>query len=209
MAQGYTDFLGSLLGIPQGRGGNSIWDRMKGGTNAAGVSEMSTSLIGDALTRLLSGDLENPLNNSINQAIQTQRSDDIDELRARYNMQGLTYSTPAAYGESEYLARSAPNLLNALGGQQIQALSMILPQLMGLTQMGTPQAQIIQEPSTFQNIVGGITGLAGAAAPFFAPFGLLNKNPLGGGGNSMLPNILTQGLMPQPAAQTQYFAPLR
>jgi hypothetical protein len=56
-----------------------------------------------------------------------------------------------------------------VGGLQNQALGQLLQQYGQAFGLGTPQRQTIQKPSFFQNALGAVTGLAGAAAPFLAP----------------------------------------
>jgi len=76
------------------------------------------------------------------------------------------------------------NILNQILGHQDQAaglnenqrqfdvssqggmLNNLLQMFMGLSGKGLSQRETYQSPSTFQNVLGGITGIAGAVAPF-------------------------------------------
>jgi hypothetical protein len=146
------------------------------GGNTAGGDQMSS--IGNAIRSMLSMDINDPANANLNTALNQQKEKDIGDINARFNLSGLSYSTPAAVGNADYLASSAPNIMNAMGARQMQALSLLFPALGNLTQLGTPQAQVVSKPSTFQDIMGGLTGLTGAALPFFSPGGLFASKGL-------------------------------
>ena len=59
--------------------------------------------------------------------------------------------------------------------QQGNMINQIMQAFQNMSLPGIPQAQMIQKPSTFQNIMGTVGGLAGAAAPFFGPGAIFGK----------------------------------
>lgn len=61
--------------------------------------------------------------------------------------------------------------LGTLGMQQGMG-NTLMQLLQNMSMPGIAQRQTIQQPSTFQNAMGVVTGLAGAAAPFFGPAGM-------------------------------------
>jgi hypothetical protein len=79
------------------------------------------------------------------------------------------------------LALGGSNLALGGAGLQQQGQMGMLQQLMDsfrqANQLGTPQAQTVSKPSTFQNILSGINGITGAVKGIQGLF-----NPFGGGG---------------------------
>lgn len=131
--------------------------------------------------------------NSIRNQFNLQQNKDLADLKAQFQAGGGSAGTPAAVAEATYKANAAPQFEQALTSMQLSALQPILGQLFGITQQGTPQAQIVHNPGFFQQALGTVGQLAGAAVPFFT-------NPFGGGGGGN-PNMM---VTPTPYANYTY-----
>jgi len=105
---------------------------------------------------------------------------DIGDLRARFGASGGTaFGTPAAYAESAYRAKAAPEAATAIGGLQLQALLPLLQMIGGISEKGISQRQSIAQPS---GITSFISSIAPAIAAFAVPGGGLGKLLKGGAG---------------------------
>lgn len=158
-----NEFSNMLLqGLQGGFGAVPGWQN--GPTDAYGRGGGNAS-VANVLGMLFSG---NGANGLITQAEQA-KTRSIGDMRERFSIGGSGYGTPASSAEAQYRAQVDPQIASIYSQQVMQALSQILPMYGQQAQLGTPQAQIVQTPSFGANLLSGITGLAGAAAPFFAP----------------------------------------
>lgn len=117
--------------------------------------------------------------NSAQQIADIRRKSDVSDIRSRYALGGTGYGTPAASGEANFLAQYDPQVAVGIGGMQMdgisKALSLLMPMFQQQVDKGTPGAQTVMQPSGFGNVLSGLGGLVGAAAPFFG-------GGMGGGG---------------------------
>lgn len=96
-------------------------------------------------------------------------------LRSRFGLGGGTaFGTPAAYAESNLRSQQAPQLTQAIGGLQLQALGQILPLLAGFASKGISQRETVASPSPWASA-------AAIGAPIIgAGLGALAGNPMAG-----------------------------
>lgn len=173
---------------------------------AAGGNAMgSTQGIAGFLNDVLSGGA-GVLGGSLQKMLQTQQTNDVNSLRARFGSGGGTaFGTPAAYAESSYRSQAAPQIATAIGGLQSNILSQLLPQYGALAARGIPQAENVMQPSPFMQfasvaaplaggILGGPLGASIGGALFGGGGGAANMMPssgfsLPGGSGGFNPNI--------------------
>lgn len=190
VASDFGSFLQSLL-QPAGM-------QTTGGTALARSNPVGqTGDLASAFHQLLSGGAG--VAGGINDILQQQKTTDIANLRERYSMGGTGYGTPAATAESRYLGTFTPQAAVQVGQAQneniARALGLIMPAFQQAFGLGTPQAQTIQQKGFGGQLLSGITGLAGAAAPFFGAGGIFGA---GGNGIPAAPDISSLGnMMPQ------------
>jgi hypothetical protein len=135
-----------------------------GGQGTAGTAMQGTDM-GSIMDNLLSGGAAGPARSLMDK----QMTSTIGDMRSRYSMGGTGYGTPGAVGEAQYRSQADPQYAMLGQDYQLKALSMLFPMIQQMIGIGTPQAQMIQTPSMGMNIFNGMTGLAGAAAPFVVP----------------------------------------
>lgn len=129
--------------------------------------------------------------NAISDMISKQQTRDVNALRSRFGAGGgVAFGTPAAYSESLYRAEAAPQITNAITGLQLQTIMPLLSAITGLSGKGIAQRQIVQEKSGLAQGLGLLTGIAGAAAPFFLP----GIGGAGRGATAGFPGNATQGV---------------
>ncbi len=139
-----------------------------GGMGTAGSPNAGGSTMG--VMQVLQG-LLNPngqQGKAIQDIISKQGERDVNSLRSRFGAGGGTaYGTPAAFGESLLRSETAPKLTTALGQLQLSAALPLLAQFGDLSKLGIAPRQLVQQKTGFGQALGAVTGLAGAAAPFF------------------------------------------
>ena len=123
----------------------------------------------------------------------------IGDLRERFSLGGTGFGTPAASAEAQYRANVDPQIANIQSDNVLKALSQILPFYSQAVGIGTPQAQMVQTPSAGASILGGVTSLAGAAAPFLAPGIGSALAPSLGALAQFSPNIDVGTMQPRPS----------
>lgn len=150
-----------------------------GGVSAAqrtqGADPMgSTQGIAGVLNDILSGGA-GQIGGSLQQLISQDTNRQADALRSRFGVGGGTaFGTPAAYAESQLRSQQAPQLTQAIGGLQLQALSQILPMIGGFASKGVSQRENVASPSPWASA-------AAIGAPIIgAGLGALAGNPLAG-----------------------------
>lgn len=108
---------------------------------------------------------------AINQLLSKQQERDVNNIRARFGMSGGTaFGTPAAHAESLYRAEAAPHIAQAITGMQLQAIMPLLQQIGGLSQMGIPQRQVIQQKTGLGQALDVVGGLAQTGMQFAGGF---------------------------------------
>jgi hypothetical protein len=145
--------------------GKMLLQGLQGGFGAVPGQAGASGGLGGYLQMLLSGQ---GAQGAVTQA-EIAKKKAIGDLRERYSLGGTGYGTPTATAEAQYRANVDPQIANIQSQNIAQALSMILPAYQQAFGLGTPQAQLVQTPSFGANLIGGVTSLAGAAAPFLAP----------------------------------------
>lgn len=145
--------------------GKMLLQGLQSGFGAVPGSSGANGGLGGYLQMLLSGQ---GAQGAITQA-EIAKNKAIGDLHERYSMGGTGFGTPAASAEASYRAQVDPQIANIHSQNVMQALSQILPFYGQAFGLGTPQAQMVQTPSFGANLLGGVTSLAGAAAPFLAP----------------------------------------
>ena len=99
---------------------------------------------------------------ALGQLIQNQKQMDVSGIRGRFGASGgMSFGSPAAFGESNYLAKEAPSEATAIGGLQMQALGPILQMLMGTANKDISQRQTIVSPSDFSSAMGILAPILG------------------------------------------------
>jgi len=97
----------------------------------------------------------------IRDLIARKQTEDIGDLRGRFGASGgMAFGTPAAYAESNYRARAAPEAAIATGKLQIETLLPFLNSLIQLAGRGTSQRTTSIGPSDFTQFTSGLGGLA-------------------------------------------------
>lgn len=157
-----------------------------------GANPMSSTMgIAGVLNDILSGGAGN-LGGSMQQMIHKDTERNADSLRARYNMGGTGYGTPAAYAESNFRAEAAPRATQAIGQMQMQALFPLLQMMMQLGGKGITQRETVAQQSPWATGAGMLMQGIGSALPFFAGgFGG------GGGGLPMMPPPANYSMFPE------------
>ena len=138
----------------------------------------STGGVAGTLSDILSGGA-GVIGGSMQKMISQQETNDVSALRSRFGAGGgAAFGTPAAYAESTYGSTVAPQLVNAIGGLQMNAIGQLLPQYENMYNRSTPQAESVgvQNPWT-QGI--GLAGTA-AGAIFGGPAGAAIGGSIGG-----------------------------
>lgn len=124
------------------------------------------------------------------QTMITRQGDrDAAALRARFGVGGGTaFGSPGAFAEGVLRSETAPKLVSAIGNQQQQALSMLLPIFAGLASKGITQRQTISEENPWMTAAKlGLQGGSLAAGlmtgnPAIAAAGMGAAGGMGGGG---------------------------
>jgi len=100
---------------------------------AAGANPIgSTQGFGNVLNDIMAGGA-GQIGGSMQQMIEKSTNRNADALRARFGAQGGTaFGTGAQHAEALMRAEQAPQLTQAIGGLQLQALMPILQMMMGL-----------------------------------------------------------------------------
>lgn len=181
------DFIGFLH---QGlQGGFNYAPQQFGGQTTPGNAMsranpfQSTVNFGDLIGQYLSGN--DMASTASATAFRQQSGEDTKNIQQQFALGGTGFGTPASTGVANYLAKATPAFAAQQGAQQQQMLQNLLGLYSNFSQLGTPQAQTVQKPSDFSNIMSGVSGLAGAAAPFFGPgavFGSSIFNNVAGAG---------------------------
>lgn len=158
----------------------------------------STMNFGDAIGTLLQG---GGFENDALSIAANRREENVGNIRSRYALGGTGYGTPAAVGEARFLGEFDPQVATQVGGMRLdsigKALSFMLPLYQQAYGLGTPQAQTVMKPGFLSEALGTVTGLAGAAAPFFAP-------GLGGGQPNAAQQMASGGFGITPPATLPY-----
>lgn len=99
--------------------------------------------------------------------ITRRQTEDVADLRGRFGASGgMAFGTPAAYAESNYRARAAPEAAIATGKLQLDALMPFLNLLTQLAGRGVSQRATSISPSDFTQIASGLGGLASGVGDF-------------------------------------------
>lgn len=141
-----------------------------GGAGPAGAGSMTqTAGLSGLFNDLLSGGA-GKVGGALQSIINTQNTQNVNDLRARYGAFGGTgFGTPAAYAEAQYRAQEPAQTTAAIGNLQLSAASPLLSLLGGFAQKGIPQAESVIEPSTLSQVAQGIGSVAGPIASAFSP----------------------------------------
>lgn len=151
-----NDFIGWLS---QGLNTGTFGVGNPAGTDAHGA----TVGMGGVLNDMLAGGAGN-LGGAFTDMISKQGERDAMGLRARFGAGGGTaFGTGAQYGESLLRSETAPKLVSAAGGLQMQALQMLLPMFANMSQKGITQRQTVQEQNPWAQAAGLIAPIAAAA----------------------------------------------
>lgn len=166
-----NDFISFLQGgLNTGSfGGTSAAQRTQG-ANPVGATQGIAGVLND----ILSGGA-GQLGGSLQQLISRDTDRQADALRARFGLGGGTaFGTPAAFAEGTLRSEQAPNLVNAIGGLQLNAIGQLLPLMAGLAGRGISQRETIAQPSPWASA-------AAIGAPIIgAGLGALAGNPMAG-----------------------------
>lgn len=158
-ATGLADNLIGFLngGLTGSFGGGSA------GAQALNANPMaSTGGIAGVLNDILSGGAGQLGGNMANMIHQTSQRN-VNDLRARYGASGgMSMGTPAAYAESMMRAQEAPQLTQAIGGLQMQALMPIMQMMQGLASKGIAQREGVMQPSGWSQAAGLALPIAGS-----------------------------------------------
>lgn len=173
-----TGFAPEFIKWLQGGLSTGTFGGMSAAGQYAGANPMgSTQGFGNVLNDIMAGGA-GQIGGSMQQMIEKSTNRNADALRARFGAQGgQAFGTPAAFAEATMRAEQAPQLVNAIGGLQLQALMPILQMMMGVTQMGTPQSQTVMKQNPWVQGIGIGTDIINA-------IGNLVPGGSGGGGNA-------------------------
>lgn len=175
LADQFVQLLSSILGGNASVGG--------GGTGPMARTDQSnpvgrTAGIAGVLNDILAGG-SGEFGGALKSLITQRQGQDIADLRARFGASGGTaFGTPAAYAESAYRAKAAPEAATQIGSLQLQALLPLLQLAGGLSEKGISQRQTIAQPSAFTSFLGTIAPAIATIAPY------LRKMNLAGGTNA-------------------------
>jgi hypothetical protein len=155
-----TDFTNWLsTGLNNGQFGGA-----SAANGAMGANPMGGTMgISNILNDLLSGGAGN-IGGAMSDMISRSNDRNVAGLRSRFGAGGGTaFGTPAAHAEAVMRAEEAPMLTQAIGGLQLQALMPILQMMMGVTGLGTPQAQTTMQPNAWMQGLSALGPLLGGA----------------------------------------------
>lgn len=161
LATDFTDWLGKALnssGSPAAKSNLASPAAKFGEADPVGQTQGISGVIND----LLSGGAGN-IGGSLATLIGNQHTQDIGDLRARFGASGgMSFGSPAAYAESNYRAKAAPEAATAIGNLQLSAIMPLLQMISGLSGKGIPQAEnyVSTNPwlSGFEALAGGASG---------------------------------------------------
>jgi hypothetical protein len=160
----------------------------------------STGGIANVLNDILSGGA-GKLGGSMADMIHQTQGRNVDELRSRYGAAGgMSMGTPAAYAESMMRASETPQLTQAIGGLQLQAMMPIMQMMQGLASKGIAQREGMMQPSGWSQAAGLALPVAGSILG--GPLGGSIGSKLGGmfgGGSTDLGSVMG-GSSPTPFA---------
>lgn len=170
-----NDFISFLQqGLNTGSFGGASSMQRFGGADPMGATGGIAGILNDLLS---SGG--GKIGGALSQQIKSSTEDNVGALRARFGASGGTaFGTPAAYAEGVLRSQQAPQLVSAIGGLQMQALSPILQLLGGLSQKGIAQREGYLQPSKFASTVGTLAPIVGMG------LGLATGNPLAAAGGA-------------------------
>jgi hypothetical protein len=95
------------------------------------------------------------------------------QMNAQNQMQNQSLMNQFGLGQANVGLQNQQQQLQAILG----ALGPLFGGLQQATGLSTPQAQTVQQPSTFSQITGGIANVAGAIAPFLPMLGAFQQAP--------------------------------
>lgn len=201
LADNFVNFL--QQGMQTGSFGGGTAGARAGGADPFG----STMGIGGVLNDLLAGG-SGKVGGSMNEMIAKQGERDAMALRARFGVGGgSAFGTPGAYAEALLRSETAPKMIQAGGGLQLQALQQLLPMFAMLSGKGIAQREGVMQPSPWMDVAKlGLQG-AGAAAGFMAagPGGAAAGSQMGANLIPSQPNALN--FHPQDFSQMFQYAP--
>lgn len=166
-----NDFVGFLQGgLGSGTFGGGASAGQAGAANPVGATQGIAGILND----ILSGGA-GQIGGSMQQLISQDTNRQADALRSRFGVGGGTaFGTPAAYAESQLRSQQAPQLVNAIGGLQMQTIAPLLQLMAGLSQKGISQRETVASPSPWASA-------AAIGAPIIgAGLGALAGNPMAG-----------------------------
>lgn len=145
---------------------NFLESGLMGGSFGAGAAGQTQGIAG-VLNDILAGG-GGRIGGSLQDIISRNTETNVNNLRSRFGVGGGTaFGTPAAYAEATYRAQEGPQLINAIGGLQMNALAQLLPIFANLSSKGIAQRETIAQPSPIVSAIQTAAPLASiAAAPF-------------------------------------------
>lgn len=181
------------------------------GNPAGGDAANSTMGIAGVLNDILSGGAGN-VGGAMAQLIKDDTNQQVLNMRARYGAGGGTaFGTGAQYGEGVLRSKQAPQITQAIGGLQLQAVQNLLGIMTGLAGKGIAQRQGTMEENPWMTagkaVAGGAMAVAGMKGPSFGatPDAMASMGPMPG--IQLTPTAMMPA-MPSPitAAQMPSFA---
>lgn len=160
LAKDFTSWLDNVLNTG-GKTAPAKSNLVPPAGQAAGADPVGqTQGISGVISDLLSGGGGN-IGGSLAKLIQMHQTQDIGDLRARFGASGgVAFGTPAAYAESAYRAKAAPEAATAIGSLQLSAIMPLLNMITQLSGKGIPQAENLVTPNPW---LSGIEALSGGA----------------------------------------------
>lgn len=167
-----NDYISQLQKMLNGGGLGTAGSPVAGGAGGGGIMSVLNDILGAGAGKV---------GGSISDILSKQQERDVSGIRARFGASGGGgYGTPGAFAESMYRSEAAPQITQAIGGLQLQAIMPLLSAITGLSGKGISQRETVQTPGAFSDITKMLGSVAGAAAPFLHPaFGAA-----GGGSNA-------------------------
>ena len=173
------------------------------GTPAGSDAMGQTQGIAGILNDILSGGA-GKMGGSMAQLISNDTNDQVNALRARYGAGGGTaYGTGAQYGEGVLRAKQAPQLAQAVGGMQMNAITNLLGIISGISQKGIAQRQGTVSPDPWASALAIGAPVAGSVLGFMAggPPGAAAGASMGSAAGRMVDSPVPSSA---PASNTSY-----
>jgi len=189
------------------------------GLNQSGINSMLNYGVSQAGLGLQGAGMD--ATNAMNQGNFNNNATQTNNANSFNNSNALNSFMQQLFGQNSSNALTNQNMSNQTGlglqSNQMQGMMGALQQLFGglnqSNQIGNPQAQTVQTPSTFSQIMSGLSGVAGLATGMGGGQGIMSM--FGGGGNTPngtigmptptsipLQNGMNFGMNPTPQAMT-------